>query len=69
MDYNFINIKNYKLIERLKAQNIADKKREFKKWILYIQEKYKGKEMCPDLMRSGRELLSKVDDWSLVEAI
>lgn len=62
-------MKNYKLVARLKAQNIADKKREFKKWISYIQEKYRGKEVCPDLMRSGREFLSKVDDWSLLEAI
>ena len=62
-------MKNYKLIARLKAQDIADKKREFKRQISLIHEKYRGREVCPDLMRSAREFFSKIDDWSLLEAI
>ncbi|SFE16015.1 hypothetical protein SAMN05518672_104707 [Chitinophaga sp. CF118] len=61
-------MKKYNLVARLKATNIAEGKREFKRIVLYISEKYRGKEMFPEKMAWARDTVSRIKDWSFLEA-
>ena len=62
-------MKNYNLVVRLKAKNIVNEKRELKKLIAQVSEKDRGKDMCPAKTRMAADFVSRVDDWSLLEAI
>ena len=62
-------MKNYNLVARLKTKNITNEKRELKKLVAYVSKKYWGKDMCPVKTRMAEDFVSRVDDWSLLEAI
>lgn len=60
-------MKKYNLVTRLKATNIAEGKREFKRMVLHITEQYRGKEMFPEKMAWARKTVASIEDWSFLE--